>query len=81
MSFPDDKATVTQGGRTTTFIGLAVLRKDFVAYHLIGIPDLGSNGFGLDTNFNVGPSTDPLLAFGGEGFDFGTNRERPMLSR
>ena len=65
---PADHATVTQAGQTTTYVGLAVLRKDFFAYDLIGTPDIG-----IDTNLdNNGPSTDPLLVFGGKGYDFGT---------
>ena len=69
---PADHATITQDEKTTTYAGLAVLRKDFVAYQLIGIPEIG-----LETNQNNhlndnGPSTDPLLVIGGKGFDFGT---------
>ena len=69
---PADHATITQDEQTTTYVGLAVLRKDFVAYQLIGIPEIG-----LDTNLNNhlndnGPSTDPLLVIGGKGYNFGT---------
>ena len=45
-----------------TFEGLAVFRKDFVAYQLIGTSE----------ESETGPSADPILAFGGKGYDFGT---------
>jgi hypothetical protein len=72
-----DHATVTQAGQTTTYVGLAVLRKDFVAYQMIGVPQIdlspstdGENPPGTgDVN---GPSANPLLVFGGKGYDFGT---------
>ena len=59
---PENAATVTQGGETMTFEGLAVFRKDFVAYQLIGTSE----------ESETGPSADPILAFGGKGYDFGT---------
>ena len=35
-------ATVTQNDETTTFVGLAVLRPDFVAYQVVGLPNENS---------------------------------------
>ncbi len=67
----NDHATVTQSGQTTTYEGLAVLKKDFFAYHVVGVPQ----GPSISTNaldINNGPSADPLLVFGGKGYDFGT---------
>ena len=70
---PSDHATVTQDGKTTTFVGLAVLRKDFYAYDLIGAPQQDSNAISTQANIDQGgPSSDPVLAFGGKGYDFGT---------
>ena len=59
---PEHEATVTQGEETMTFEGLAVFRNDFVAYQLIGTSE----------ESETGPSADPILAFGGKGYNFGT---------
>ena len=59
---PEHEATVTQGEETITFEGLAVFRNHFVAYQLIG----------TSQESETGPSADPILAFGGKGYDFGT---------
>ena len=55
-------ATVKQGDETTTFVGLAVLRPDFVAYQVVGLPNENSGN---------GPSADPLLMIGGKAYNFG----------
>ena len=60
---PKDNATVTQNGQTTTYTGVAVLKTDFYAYDLIGAANSNDQG---------GPSSDPVLAFGGKGYNFGT---------
>jgi trimeric autotransporter adhesin len=68
-------ATITQGGKTTTYQGLAVLKTDFFAYQLIGVPDASfSQALGQEVPVvdNNGPSKDPLLVFGGKKYDFGT---------
>ena len=73
---PVTGATITQNGETTTYEGLAVLRTDFYAYHVID-RDL----FGLGNGFNVEnieidqdneDTPEALLAFGGKGYNFGT---------
>jgi hypothetical protein len=62
-------ATITQAGKTTTYEGLAVLKKDFFAYQLIG----ASSDFSISTHaIDSGPSADPLLVFGGTKYNFGT---------
>lgn len=63
-------ATITQDGETDTFVGLAVLKKDFFAYHLVEFqePDIGQSTHALDTNPVY---SDPLLIFGGTAHDFG----------
>ncbi|MCJ7598252.1 MAG: FecR domain-containing protein, partial [Methyloceanibacter sp.] len=63
-------ATITQNNETTTYIGLAVLKKDFFAYQVIGLPEISLNT--NNSNDDNGPSIDPLLIFGGKGYDFGT---------
>ena len=67
-------ATITQGGKTTTYQGLAVLTTDFFAYQLIGVPDIDFiQALHADPVVdNNGPSKDPLLVFGGKGYNFGT---------
>ena len=66
-------ATITQGGKTTTYQGLAVLKTGFFAYQLIGAPNndlsIGTHAELVD---NHAPSPDPLLVFGGKGYNFGT---------
>jgi hypothetical protein len=54
-------ASIRQGSQTQTYVGLAVLRKDFVAYHVVNLPDGSPNDH-----------SEPILAFGGKGYDFGT---------
>ena len=66
---PVTDATITQNNVTTTFIGLAVLKTDFFAYQLIETPNTGS---ALNNNLIRPSSGDPLLVFGGKGYDFGT---------
>ena len=68
---PTDNATITQDGNTTTFVGLAVLKEGFFAYHVVGLPEIGLDTH-LNNNLDNGPSTDPLLVFGGTGYNFGT---------
>ena len=66
-------ATITQGGKTTTYQGLAVLKTGFFAYQLIGALN---NDLSISTHAelvdNHAPSPDPLLVFGGKGYNFGT---------
>jgi hypothetical protein len=57
--------TVTQNGQTKTYVGLAVLKQDFFAYQLIGVPNTTQ-----DSEDN-GPNSDPVLVFGSKGYDFG----------
>ena len=54
-------AKITQNGHTKTYAGIGVLSKDFVAYHVINVPDQ-SDDYHLE----------PILAFGGKGYNFGT---------
>jgi hypothetical protein len=61
-------ATVTQDDETTTYVGLAVLKKDFFAYHLVNAPETGPLTHALDYDYHP----EPILAFGGTGHDFGT---------
>ena len=66
-------ATITQNGNTTTYQGLAILKQDFFAYQLIGTPTTSiSNSLTNAIIVDNAPSADPLLAFGGKGYNFGT---------
>ena len=70
---PVADATVTQNGQTTTYQGLAVLKQDFFAYQLIGTPTTPiSNSLTNAVIVDNAPSADPLLVFGGTGYNFGT---------
>jgi hypothetical protein len=57
----DNHATITQDDNPKTYVGLAVLKPDFYAYHLVNLPDDSSDYH-----------PEPILAFGGEGYGFGT---------
>jgi hypothetical protein len=66
-------ATLTQDGEPTTYVGLAVLKKDFFAYHLVNAPPEPSGP--LTNALDYGESDyhpEPFLAFGGKGYNFGT---------
>jgi hypothetical protein len=54
-------AKITQEGDTKTYTGLAVLQKDFFAYHVLNVPDQSGDDH-----------PEPILAFGGKGHNFGT---------
>jgi trimeric autotransporter adhesin len=57
-----DHATITQGGKTATYEGLAVFKKDFFAYQLASLPG------GTTDNNSI---SNPLLVFGGKAYNFG----------
>jgi hypothetical protein len=59
---PVTDATITQNNETTNFVGIAVLKNDFFAYQLIQTPNSATNTDGAG---------DPLLIFGGKGYNFG----------
>ena len=70
---PVTDATVTQNGQTTTYQGSAILKQDFFAYQLIGTPTTPiSNSLTNAVIVDNAPSADPLLVFGGTGYNFGT---------
>ena len=48
-------------GDTKTYAGIGVLRTDFVAYHVLNVPDE-----------SPGYHPEPILAFGGQGYNFDT---------
>jgi hypothetical protein len=56
----------TENEETETLVGIAVLKDDFFAYHLVNEPEVGDEDW----------HPEPILAFGGKGYDFKTPQGR-----